>query len=63
MLDTFLLIKVDHIRWHLEALLSSSSQGIHPIQQIFLYLSSLKTVTLDLGLRDLEVSPVELTVS
>ena len=56
MLGTLLLVKVDHIRWNLEALLCPSSQGIDPIEEILLHLSSLKTVTLDIILSDLEVS-------
>ena len=60
---TLLVVEVDHIRGNLEALLRASSQGIDSIQQILLYGSSLETVTLDLGPRDLGVSPVEPTVS
>ena len=56
MIVTLLLVQVDHIRWNLEALLSPSSQGIDPIEQILLDLSPLKTITLDLGLSDLGVS-------
>ena len=56
MIVTLLLVQVDHIRWNLEALMSSSSQGIDPIEQILLYWSPLKTVTLDFILSDLEVS-------
>ena len=56
MLGTLLLVEVDYIRWNLEALLSPSSQGIDPIEQILLYWSPLKTVTLDFILSDLEVS-------
>ena len=64
MLGTSLVVKVDHIRWHLEALLSSSSQGIDSIDQIFLYRSLRKTTTLDLGgLSDLGISSAVLTVS
>ena len=56
MLSTLLLVEVDHIRWNLEALMSSSSQGIDSIEQILLDLSPLKTVTLDFILSDLGVS-------
>ena len=56
MLSTLLLVQVDHIRWNLEALLSPSSQGIDPIEQILLYWSPRKTVTLDIILSDLGVS-------
>ena len=56
MIVTPLLVKVDHVRWNLEALLSPSSKGIDPILEILLNLSSLKTVTLDLILSDLGVS-------
>ena len=55
MIVTLLLIKIDQIRWNLEALLSPSSQGIDPIEQILLYWSPLKTLTLDLILSDLGV--------
>ena len=55
MLSTLLLVEVDHIRWNLETLLSPSSQGIDPIEQILLYWSPLKTLTLDLILSDLGV--------
>ena len=63
MLGTLLLVEVDHIRWNLEALLCPSSQGIDPIEQILLYWSPLKTVTLNLGLSDLGVSSIGLTFS
>ena len=56
MIVTHLLIKIDHIRWNLEALMSPSSQWIDPIEQILLYWSPLKTVTLDFILSDLGVS-------
>ena len=60
---TLLVVEVDHIRGNLEALLSASSQGIDPIEQILLDLSSWKTVTLDLGLSDLGISSAGLRVS
>ena len=63
MLGTLLLVEVNHIRWNLEALLSPSSQGIDPIEEILLHLSSWKTVTLDLGLSDLGISSAGLRVS
>ena len=63
MIATLLVVQVNHIRGNLEALLSASSQGIDPIQQIFLHLSSWKTVTLDLGLSDLGISSAGLRVS
>ena len=63
MLGTLLLVEVDHIRWNLEALLSPSSQGIDPIEEILLHLSSLKTVTLDIILSDLGVSSIGLRVT
>ena len=56
MLGTLLLVEVDHIRWNLETLLSPSSQGIDPIEQILLNYSPRNAVTLNLGLSDLGVS-------
>ena len=63
MLGTLLLVEVDHIRWNLETLLSPLSQGIDPIEEILLHLSSWKTVTLDIILSDLGVSSIGLRVT
>ena len=63
MLSTLLVVQVDHICGNLEALWSASSQRIDPIEQILLDLSSLKTVTLGLGLSDLGIFSAGVTVS
>ena len=55
MIVTFLLVKVDHVRWNLVTLLSPSSQRIDSIDEIVLNLGSLKTITHNFGLSDLGI--------
>ena len=64
MVDTVLVVKVDHVCWNLEALLTvEKTQRIDPIHKILFNLSHLKTVTLDIGLSDLGISSGGLRVS